>query len=78
MNVFVALVAVAVLTLTPSFAMAQCGPGGFASSTGNLDSGRLNVNDGIGSIGSTSGTFRENPWPNVRGQVGGLFGDWSL
>ena len=52
-------------------------PGGFVSNTGNLDSGRLNVNDGSGSIGSTSGTFRENPRPSVRGHVSGLFGDWS-
>jgi len=52
-------------------------PGGSVSNTGNLDAGRFNVDDGSGSIGSTSGTFRENPTPSVRGHFSGLLGDWS-
>jgi hypothetical protein len=49
-------------------------PGATFSNTGNFDAGRLSISDGIG---STSGTFRQNPTPTVRGNASGIFGDWS-
>jgi hypothetical protein len=49
-------------------------PGATFSNAGNFDAGRLSISDGIG---STSGTFRQNPTPTVRGQASGIFGDWS-
>jgi hypothetical protein len=44
------------------------------SNTGNLDAGRFNVTEDGRSIGSTSGTFRQD---TVRGHFAGLFGDMS-
>lgn len=52
-------------------------PGGSVSNTGNLDAGRLSISSASASVGTTAGTFRENPTPSVRGHGTGVFGDWS-
>ena len=49
-------------------------PGATLTNAGNNDAGRLNITS---SVGSLSGTFRENPSPTARGRGTGVFGDWS-
>ena len=53
-------------------------PGATIVNVGNLDSGHFTVTDSSGSsLGTASGTLRENPAPTARGRGTGLFGDWA-
>lgn len=52
-------------------------PGGTLSNSGNSDAGRLRETGSTGTVGTLSGTFRENPQPSVRGAGTGIFGDWA-
>ena len=52
-------------------------PGGTVTNVGNLDAGKLTVDSATASVGTTSGTFRLNPEPSVRGRGTGVFGDWA-
>lgn len=52
-------------------------PGAAITNSGNLDAGRLTVTLDGSSLGTLSGTFRQNPNPALRGHGTGLFGDWS-
>ena len=53
-------------------------PGARLTNSGNLDSGHFTVTLDGNSLGTISGTFRENPAPTMRGHgTGELFGDWS-
>ena len=53
-------------------------PGAAITNSGNLDSGHFTVKLDGNSLGTLSGTYRENPAATVRGHgTGPLFGDWS-
>jgi hypothetical protein len=52
-------------------------PGAALTNSGNLESGRITVTLDGNSLGTLSGTIRENPQPTVRGRGTGLFGDWA-
>jgi hypothetical protein len=52
-------------------------PGAAITNSGNLDAGRLTVTLDGGSLGTLSGTFRENPDATTRGHGTGMFGDWA-
>lgn len=52
-------------------------PGAAITNSGNLDAGRLTVTRDGSSLGTLSGTFREQPDPSARGRGTGMFGDWA-
>jgi len=52
-------------------------PGRTITNSGNSDAGRLSIVENGNSLGTISGTFRQNPEPAARGRGTGLFGDWS-
>jgi hypothetical protein len=53
-------------------------PGAAITNSGNLDSGHFTVTLDGSSLGTLSGTFRQNPEPSSRGRgTGELFGDWA-
>ena len=53
-------------------------PGAAITNSGNLDSGHFTVMLDGSSLGTLSGTFRQNPEPSSRGRgTGELFGDWA-